>query len=58
MAEFTNTAKGLRGINMKNRETIFIGAGETMTVDKRQVANVHEDITEAKEAKKADKADD
>jgi hypothetical protein len=59
MAQFTNTASGARGINMKDGSTTFVEPGQTVELNKTDVAKVHPDIEEgAKAAKEAEKAAD
>jgi len=56
--KFTNTGNGPRGLNMKNGSTIFLEMGETVDLNKSDVAKVHPDIEEGAKAAKEAKPDD
>lgn len=59
MAQFTNKGAGSRGIVMKDKTTVWVGVGETVELNKADVAKVHEDIAEgAKAAKEVEKAEE
>lgn len=58
MAQYTNTAPGLRGINMKDGGTHWVEPGETVELTKADVVKAHADIKEGAAAAKDAKADE
>lgn len=50
--KFTNTAKGSRGLVMKDGSTVWIDAGQTVDLNKTDVAKGHPDIEEGAKAAK------
>ncbi|WP_420139812.1 hypothetical protein [Sphingomonas sp.] len=44
MAQFTNTAPGARGVNMKDGTTVLIDAGKSIDLDKDKIDKLHPDI--------------
>lgn len=46
MAQFTNPARGARGINMKDGTTRFVEPGQTVDLNDADVARVHPDLAE------------
>jgi hypothetical protein len=63
MAKFTNTAPGMRGLVMKSADPSgskmkWLEAGETVDLNKTDIAKGHPDIVEgAKAAKEANEAE-
>ena len=50
MANFTNTAPGMRGINLKDGSTVWVEPGEIVALDAKQIENSYEGIEETKDA--------
>lgn len=44
MARFTNTSGGLRGVLMKDGETIWVEAGASAEIDEKQIAAPNPDV--------------
>ena len=52
--KFTNTAKGMRGVVMKDGSTIWIDAGEEVDINKTDIAKDHPEVVESRKAKSDD----
>lgn len=50
MAKFTNYARGMRGISLKNGETIWLEPGESADIDKAKIAEPMPDLGTKRDA--------
>lgn len=54
MAKFTNYARGMRGISLKDGETIWLEPGESVDLDKAKIAEPLPDLGVKQEAVASD----
>lgn len=54
MAKFTNYARGMRGISLKDGETIWLEPGESVDLDKSKIAEPLPDLGTKQDAAPSD----